>query len=208
MITCPTPLPAKDRILLGHGSGGRLSAELLRDIFLPVFRSPVLGRLDDQAILQIGSERLAFTTDSFVVHPLFFPGGDVGRLAVNGTVNDLAMSGARPLYLSLGFIIEEGLAVDDLTRVVASIREAAREASVDVVAGDTKVVERGKGDGLFITSSGVGVIEAKRPVTPSEVRAGDAVLVSGTVGQHGVAVIWHRRPPSSRSRPCGLQPTA
>ena len=145
--------------------------------------------LHDSAVLERPSGALAFTTDSFVVHPLFFPGGDVGRLAVNGTVNDLAMSGARPLYLSLGFILEEGLAVDDLTRVVTSIQEAAREASVAVVAGDTKVVERGKGDGLFITSSGVGVVVAKRPVTPSEVRPGDAVLVSGTVGQHGVAVM-------------------
>ena len=188
-ITCPVPLGNGRRILLAHGGGGRLTRDLVENVFVPAFRNDALAVLHDSAVLARPSGALAFTTDSFVVHPLFFPGGDVGALAVNGTVNDLAMSGARPLYLSLGFILEEGLAVDDLTRVVASIREAAREASVAVVAGDTKVVERGKGDGLFITSSGVGVVVAKRPVTPSEVRAGDAVLVSGTVGQHGVAVM-------------------
>jgi len=188
-ITCPVPLGNGRRILLAHGGGGRLTRDLVESVFVPAFRNDALAVLHDSAVLERPAGALAFTTDSFVVHPLFFPGGDVGRLAVNGTVNDLAMSGARPLYLSLGFIIEEGLEVDDLTRVVASIREAAREASVAVVAGDTKVVERGKGDGLFITSSGVGVIEAKRPVTPSEVRPGDAVIVSGTVGQHGVAVM-------------------
>jgi hydrogenase expression/formation protein HypE len=188
-ITCPVPLGNGRRILLAHGGGGRLTRDLVENVFVPAFRNDALAVLHDSAVLERPSGALAFTTDSFVVHPLFFPGGDVGALAVNGTVNDLAMSGARALYLSLGFIMEEGLAVDDLTRVVASIREAAREASVAVVAGDTKVVERGKGDGLFITSSGVGVVEAKRPVTPSEVRAGDAVLVSGTVGQHGVAVM-------------------
>ena len=188
-ITCPVPLRAGGRILLGHGGGGRLTRDLVERIFLPAFQNDALAALHDSAVLERPSGRLAFTTDSFVVHPLFFPGGDVGKLAVTGTVNDLAMSGARPLYLSLGFILEEGLAVDDLTRVVASVQEAARDASVAVVAGDTKVVERGKGDGIFITSSGVGVVEAKRPVAPSEVRAGDAVLVSGPVGQHGVAVM-------------------
>jgi hydrogenase expression/formation protein HypE len=188
-ITCPVPLGNGRRILLAHGGGGRLTRDLVENVFVPAFRNDALAVLHDSAVLERPSGALAFTTDSFVVHPLFFPGGDVGRLAVNGTVNDLAMSGARPLYLSLGFILEEGLAVDDLTRVVTSIQEAAREASVAVVAGDTKVVERGKGDGLFITSSGVGVVVAKRPVTPSEVRPGDAVLVSGTVGQHGVAVM-------------------
>lgn len=188
-ITCPVPLGNGRRILLAHGGGGRLTRDLVENVFVPAFRNDALAVLHDSAVLERPSGALAFTTDSFVVHPLFFPGGDVGTLAVNGTVNDLAMSGARPLYLSLGFILEEGLAVDDLTRVVASIQEAAREASVAVVAGDTKVVERGKGDGLFITSSGVGVVVAKRPVTPSEVRPGDAVLVSGTVGQHGVAVM-------------------
>jgi len=188
-LVCPVPLHDGRRILLAHGGGGRLTRELVEQVFLPAFRNDALAALHDAAVLERPAGRLAFTTDSFVVQPPFFPGGDVGKLAVTGTVNDLAMSGARPLYLSLGFILEEGLAVDDLARVVASIREAARDASVAVVAGDTKVVERGKGDGIFITSAGVGVVEARSPVAPSEVRAGDAVLVSGPVGQHGVAVM-------------------
>ena len=188
-IVCPVPLHDGRRILLAHGGGGRLTRDLVEQVFLPAFRNDALAVLHDAAVLEQPAGRLAFTTDCFVVRPLFFPGGDVGKLAVTGTVNDLAMSGARPLYLSLGFILEEGLAVDDLIRVVASIREAAREASVAVVTGDTKVVERGKGDGIFITSAGVGVVEARSPVAPSEVRAGDAVLVSGPVGQHGVAVM-------------------
>lgn len=188
-IICPVPLADGRRILLAHGGGGRLTRDLVEHVFLPAFRNDTLAALHDSAVLERPAGRLAFTTDSFVVHPLFFPGGDVGKLAVTGTVNDLAMSGARPLYLSLGFILEEGLPVDDLMRVVASVQAAAREASVTVVAGDTKVVERGKGDGIFITSSGVGVIVAPRPVAPTEVRPGDAVLVSGSVGQHGVAVL-------------------
>jgi len=188
-IVCPVPLHDGRRILLAHGGGGRLTRDLVEQVFLPAFRNDALAALHDAAVLERPAGRLAFTTDSFVVRPLFFPGGDVGKLAVTGTVNDLAMSGARPLYLSLGFILEEGLAVDDLFRVVASIREAAREASVAVVTGDTKVVERGKGDGIFITSAGVGVVEARSPVAPTEVRPGDAVLVSGPVGQHGVAVM-------------------
>ncbi|HVO34191.1 MAG TPA: hydrogenase expression/formation protein HypE [Gemmatimonadales bacterium] len=188
-ITCPVPLGDGGRILLAHGGGGRLTRDLVERIFLPAFRNDTLAALHDSAVLERPPGRLAFTTDSFVVHPLFFPGGDVGKLAVTGTVNDLAMSGARPLYLSLGFILEEGLAVDDLVRVVASVRAAAEAAAVSVVAGDTKVVERGKGDGVFITSAGVGIVEARRPVAPTEVRAGDAVLVSGPVGQHGVAVL-------------------
>ena len=191
-ISCPVPLADGRRILLAHGGGGRLTRDLVERVFLPAFRNDTLAALHDSAVLERPGGRLAFTTDSFVVHPLFFPGGDVGKLAVTGTVNDLAMSGARPLYLSLGFILEEGLAVDDLMRVVASAQAAAHEASVTVVAGDTKVVERGKGDGIFITSSGVGVVEARRPVAPGEVRPGDAVLVSGSVGQHGIAVMVQR----------------
>jgi len=188
-IVCPVPLGDGGKVLLAHGGGGRLTRDLVERIFVPAFRNDALAVLHDSAVLERPAGALAFTTDSFVVRPLFFPGGDVGTLAVTGTVNDLAMSGARPLYLSLGFILEEGLAVDDLARVVASIASAAREASVAVVAGDTKVVERGKGDGIFITSAGVGVVVAKRPVAPSEVRPGDAILVSGPVGQHGVAVM-------------------
>jgi hydrogenase expression/formation protein HypE len=188
-IVCPVPLPAGQRILLAHGGGGRMTRDLVERLFVPAFRNDTLAALHDSAVLDVPASRLAFTTDSFVVRPIFFPGGDVGTLAVNGTVNDLAMSGARPLYLSLGFILEEGLAVDDLTRVVASVQRAAREADVVVVAGDTKVVERGKGDGIYITSSGIGAIVAPRPVTPAAVRPGDVVIVSGPVGQHGVAVM-------------------
>jgi hydrogenase expression/formation protein HypE len=188
-IVCPVPLPAGGRILLAHGGGGRMTRDLVEQLFVPAFRNDVLAALHDSAVLDVPAGRLAFTTDSFVVRPMFFPGGDVGTLAVNGTVNDLAMSGARPLYLSLGFILEEGLAVDDLTRVVGSVQRAAREANVAVVAGDTKVVERGKGDGIYITSSGIGAVVARRPVAPAEVRPGDAIIVSGPIGQHGVAVM-------------------
>jgi hydrogenase expression/formation protein HypE len=186
---CPVPLPVGGRILLGHGGGGRLTRDLVEQLFLPAFRNAALDALHDAAVLDAPGTRLAFTTDAFVVQPLFFPGGDVGTLAVNGTANDLAMAGARPRYLSLGFILEEGLAAEDLARVVSSIQGAARAAGVTVVAGDTKVVERGKGDGVYITSAGVGEVVAPRPVAPSEIRDGDAVLVSGTVGQHGVAVM-------------------
>jgi hydrogenase expression/formation protein HypE len=192
MITCPTPLPAKDRILLGHGSGGRLSAELLRDVFLPVFRSPVLGRLDDQATLPIGAERLAFTTDSFVVKPLFFPGGDIGSLAVHGTINDLAMGGGEPLFLSAAFIIEEGFAIADLARIAASMAAAAEAAGVEIVTGDTKVVEKGKGDGLFINTTGIGRIPAGVQLSASAALPGDQVLLSGFLGDHGIAILSAR----------------
>jgi hydrogenase expression/formation protein HypE len=188
-LSCPVPLHDGRRVLLAHGGGGRLTRDLVEQIFLPAFRNDALAALHDAAVLEPPAGRLAVTTDSFVVHPLFFPGGDVGKLAVTGTVNDLAMSGARALYLSLGFILEEGLLVDDLARVVASVRDAAREAEVAVVAGDTKVVEKGKGDGVFITSTGVGVVVARGTIAPSAVRPGDAILVSGPVGQHGVAVM-------------------
>src|SRR5208337_4395608 len=152
-MNCPAPLADKDTILLGHGSGGRLSAELVRDLFLPVFQNPALARLDDQAIVNVNGQRLAMTTDSFVVKPLFFPGGNIGSLAVHGTVNDLAMGGATPLFLSAAFIIEEGFPMEDLRQVVESLRQAAADAGVQVVTGDTKVVEKGKGDGLFINTT-------------------------------------------------------
>src|SRR5450631_2120025 len=148
-FVCPTPVQQRDRIVLGHGSGGRLSAELLRDVFLPLFSNPVLDRMDDQAIVEIGGARIAFTTDSFVVQPLFFPGGDIGKLAVHGTVNDLAVGGAIPRFLAAAFILEEGLPLDDLRRIAASMRAACAEAGVTLVTGDTKVVDRGKGDGVF-----------------------------------------------------------
>jgi hydrogenase expression/formation protein HypE len=191
-FTCPAPLPARDTVLLGHGSGGRLTADLIRELFLPAFANAVLARLDDQAIVQLNGTRLAFTTDSFVVKPLFFPGGDIGRLAVHGTVNDLAMGGARPLFLSAAFIIEEGLPMETLRRVVESLREAARESGVEVVTGDTKVVEKGSGDGLFITTSGLGVVPEGLQLSADRALPGDRVLLSGSIGEHGIAILAQR----------------
>lgn len=191
-FTCPVPWPAQDTVLLGHGSGGKLSADLIRELFLPAFANPVLARMDDQAIVQLNGTRLAFTTDSFVVKPLFFPGGDIGRLAVHGTVNDLAMGGARPLFLSAAFIIEEGLPMETLRRVVHSLREAAREANVEVVTGDTKVVEKGSGDGLFINTSGIGVVPEGLRLSADTALPGDCVLLSGSIGDHGMAILAQR----------------
>jgi len=191
-LTCPAPLPAKDKILLGHGSGGRLSADLLREIFLPAFRNPVLAQLNDQAVVNVEGVRLAFTTDSFVVNPLFFPGGDIGSLAVYGTVNDLAMGGAEPLFLSAGFIIEEGLPVETLRQVVSSFRQAAERVGVEVVTGDTKVVEKGKGDGLFINTSGIGRVPAGVNLSADQGRPGDCIILSGTLGDHGIAILSQR----------------
>ena len=191
-LSCPTPLPAKDTILLGHGSGGKLSAELIRDIFLPAFQNPVLARLDDQAIVNVNGQRLAITTDSFVVKPLFFPGGNIGSLAVHGTVNDLAMGGATPLFLSAAFIIEEGFPMDELRRVVNSLRQAAAEAGVQVVTGDTKVVEKGKGDGLFINTTGIGLVPEGIDLSADRARPGDKVLLSGSIGDHGIAILAQR----------------
>ena len=191
-LSCPAPLAAKDTILLGHGSGGKLSAELIRDIFLPAFQNPVLARLDDQAIVNVNGQRLAITTDSFVVKPLFFPGGDIGSLAVHGTVNDLAMGGATPLFLSAAFIIEEGFSMDELRRVVNSLRQAAAEAGVQVVTGDTKVVEKGKGDGLFINTTGIGLVPDGVDLSADRARPGDKVLLSGSIGDHGIAILAQR----------------
>jgi hydrogenase expression/formation protein HypE len=191
-LSCPTPLRAKDTILLGHGSGGKLSAELIRDIFLPAFQNPVLARLDDQAIVNVNGQRIAITTDSFVVKPLFFPGGDIGSLAVHGTVNDLAMGGATPLFLSAAFIIEEGFSMDDLRRVVNSLRQAAAEVGVQVVTGDTKVVEKGEGDGLFINTTGIGLVPEGIELSADRARPGDKVLLSGSIGDHGIAILAQR----------------
>ncbi|MGI8772881.1 MAG: hydrogenase expression/formation protein HypE [Acidobacteriaceae bacterium] len=190
--SCPIPLFEHKQIVLGHGSGGKLTSELIEQIFLPAFRNPVLDKLDDQAVVTIKGARLAFTTDSFVVTPIFFPGGDIGRLAVHGTVNDLAMSGARPLYLSAAFILEEGLAVEDLRRVVASMRSAAQEAGVQFVTGDTKVVNRGKGDQVFITTTGIGVIEGSVNISADRARPGDKIILSGYIGDHGMAIMSQR----------------
>ena len=189
---CPLPITSHQQIVLGHGSGGKLSAQLIEQVFLPAFQNPLLDKLDDQAVFPVREGRLAFTTDSFVVTPIFFPGGDIGRLAVNGTVNDLAMSGARPLYLSAAFILEEGLALDDLRRVVASMSEAARDAGVQLVTGDTKVVNRGKGDKVFITTTGIGVIERPVSISADQARPGDTIILSGFIGDHGMAILSQR----------------
>lgn len=181
----------EDRILLAHGSGGKLSHDLVEENFVPLFNNTILRKLDDSAVFEL-SGRLAFTTDSYVVNPIFFPGGDIGRLAVCGTVNDLAMSGAVPKYLSISLIIEEGLSMSELQRVVASIKDAALEAEVQVVAGDTKVVDRGSADKLFINSSGLGVITPSVDLSSSNAKAGDKVILSGSVGDHGIAVISKR----------------
>jgi len=191
-LQCSVPLAAKESVLLGHGSGGRMSGDLLRNIVLPALQNPVLERLDDQAIVEIGGSRIAFTTDSFVVKPLFFPGGDIGTLAVNGTVNDLAMGGAEPLFLSLALILEEGLPLETLRRVMESIRVAAAVANVAVVTGDTKVVEKGSGDGLFVNTSGIGVVAAGVRLSADQARPGDRVLLSGTIGDHGITILSQR----------------
>jgi hydrogenase expression/formation protein HypE len=183
---------SSDRILLGHGSGGRLSHDLLRAVFLPRFRGEALGKLADAAILEVPGGRIAFTTDSFVVKPLFFPGGDIGRLSVCGTVNDLAVMGAVPRYLSCGFILEEGMELATLERVLDSMRAAADEAGVEVVTGDTKVVERGGADGLFINTSGIGIVPPGVDLSAGKIRVGDRVILSGSIGEHGVAVLAQR----------------
>jgi hydrogenase expression/formation protein HypE len=191
-LTCPAPLAAKDTVLLGHGSGGKLSAELIRDVFLPSLNNEVLARLDDQAVVNINGQRLALTTDSFVVKPLFFPGGDIGSLAVHGTVNDLAMGGATPLFLSAAFIIEEGFSIEELRRIVDSMHGAAADAGVQVVTGDTKVVEKGKGDGVFINTTGIGIVPDGVELSADRARPGDKVLLSGSIGEHGIAIMAQR----------------
>lgn len=183
-----------EQIILSHGSGGKATHNLVEGLFGPAFANPLLERMDDFASFVVaGSQaRLAFTTDSYVVSPLFFPGGNIGSLAVHGTVNDLAMAGARPLYLSAGFILEEGFPIADLRRIVETMAEAAAAAGVAIVAGDTKVVQRGKADGVFINTAGVGLIEASWPIGQSEARPGDKVLLSGPVGDHGIAIMLAR----------------
>ena len=191
--SCPVPVSQYDRVLLGHGSGGRLSADLVQRLFLPAFHNDILARLEDQAVCDLaphgGAGRIAFTTDSFVVKPIFFPGGDIGSLAVNGTINDLAMGGATPLFLSAAFILEEGLPLEDLRRIAASMRAACDAAGVTLVAGDTKVVDRGKGDQVFITTAGIGMVPPGVSLSVSACRPGDRVIVSGTIGDHGIAIM-------------------
>jgi len=190
--TCPVPLSPKDTIVLGHGSGGRLSHDLLKRLFLPELGKAAPRALDDSAVLTVGGEKLALTTDSHVVSPLFFPGGDIGKLAVCGTVNDLAMAGATPLALTCGFVIEEGLSMDVLQRVVQSMRDAATEAGVYIAAGDTKVVQKGGADKLFINTSGIGKIPVSVDISGANARPGDVIIISGTLGDHGIAVLSAR----------------
>jgi hydrogenase expression/formation protein HypE len=207
-VSCPIPLERYPQILMAHGGGGRLMHQLIEEMFVPTFGNSMLNVRHDAATMHLQGGRFAFTTDSYVVQPLFFPGGDIGSLAVNGTVNDLAMAGARPLYLSAGFILEEGLPMETLWRVVQSMQQAAQKAKVQIITGDTKVVDRGKGDGLFINTAGIGRVEqaksclagAKRSsrlrlpdtraeIAPQQVQPGDILLLSGDIGRHGMAVM-------------------
>jgi hydrogenase expression/formation protein HypE len=188
-LQCPLPLDRYPHVMLAHGGGGKLMHQLIEQVFLEAFRNPLLETRHDGAVLDLGGQRVAFTADSYVVRPLFFPGGDIGSLAVDGTVNDLAMCGARPLYLSAGFILEEGLPMETLWRIVQSMRQAAQAAGVQIVTGDTKVVDRGKADGVFISTAGVGLVPAGVDLQPARVRPGDAVLVSGDLGRHGIAIM-------------------
>ena len=191
--TCPLPLRGQDRVVIGHGGGGKLSAELIENVFLPSFGTSAEAELHDSAMLDVSSvDRLAFSTDSYVVRPLFFPGGCIGDLAINGTVNDIAMSGAQPIALSAGFILEEGLPMNVLGRIAEEMGAAARRADVRVVTGDTKVVDAGLADGLYVNTAGIGVIPDGVDIRPSRTRAGDVVIVSGPIGMHGVAVMSQR----------------
>jgi hydrogenase expression/formation protein HypE len=187
--TCPLPLSDYQEIVLAHGSGGKISQQLIQEILLPQFRNELLDVQHDGAVFSVNGARLAFSTDSFVVSPIFFPGGDIGKLAIHGTVNDLAMCGARPLYLSAGFILEEGLSMREFQAVVLSMREAAVTAGVALVTGDTKVVDRGKADKIFVNTSGIGLVPEKVNIHPGRARAGDKVIVSGEIAVHGIAIM-------------------
>jgi len=187
--SCPVPLTQYLHVLLAHGGGGRMMHQLISRMFLAAFSNPLLNTHHDAAVVELPGRRMAFTTDSYVVRPLFFPGGDIGSMAVHGTVNDLAMAGARPLYLSSAFILEEGLPMETLWRIVCSMRDAARRCGVQIITGDTKVVDHGKGDGVFINTAGVGVVEHALDIAPARVRSGDVILVNGDVGRHGMAIM-------------------
>jgi hydrogenase expression/formation protein HypE len=191
-FACPIPQIDGSRILLGHGGGGKLTQMLIDTIFAPAFANPFLDARHDGAVVELGGRRVAFTTDAYVVRPLFFPGGDIGRLAVYGTVNDLAMCGARPLFMSLGLVLEEGLPIDTLRRLTHSMQAASTEAGVQIVTGDTKVVDKGKGDEVFVCTSGIGLVEHDVVVAPDQILPGDAVVLSGDVGRHGIAVMASR----------------
>lgn len=187
--SCPLPISDHKEIVLAHGSGGKMTHRLIEKMILPAFGNPLLAPLHDGAIFSIGNTKFAFSTDSYVVKPIFFPGGDIGKLAVHGTVNDLAMCGARPLYLSAAFIIEEGFSMQDFWRIVQSMREAADAAGISLITGDTKVVDRGKGDQIFINTSGVGLVEEGVDIRPDRARVGDKIIVSGEIATHGIAIM-------------------
>ncbi len=189
---CPIPISQYPQVMLAHGGGGKLMHQLIEQMFVPAFRNPLLASRHDGAVFRVAEGKMAFTTDSYVVKPLFFPGGDIGSLAVNGTVNDLAMCGARPLYLSAGFILEEGFEMETLWRIVNSMKNAASDAGVLLATGDTKVVDKGKGDGIFINTAGVGVIADGVEIGPERVSPGDAVILSGDLGRHGIAIMAAR----------------
>lgn len=188
--SCPVPLRHDERVVLGHGGGGQMSAELIREVFMPAFGAAAASATPtDSHVFDLGGARLAFTTDTYVVQPLFFPGGNIGELAVNGTVNDLATSGARPLKLSTGFVLEEGLEIEVLRRIAESMGAAALAAGVELVTGDTKVVDTGHGDGLYVNTAGIGVVPPGVDIRPERARPGDVLIVSGPIGMHGIAVL-------------------
>lgn len=191
-LNCPLPISDTDHVLLGHGSGGRLTHRLISDIFYPAFRNPLLEQDHDGSVFPIGQGRLAISTDSFVVDPIFFPGGNIGDLAVNGTVNDIACCGAKPLYLTAGFILEEGLLMKDLQQIVLSMKDAAEKAGVSIIAGDTKVVERGKCDRIFINTTGIGVVAEGVDISPRNAAVGDVIICSGPIGVHGITILSTR----------------
>jgi len=187
--SCPIPISQYPHVLMAHGGGGRLMHQLIGKMFLTAFRNPLLETQHDSTVVELTGKKIAFTTDSYVVRPLFFPGGDVGSMAVHGTVNDLAMSGAHPLYLSAAFIIEEGLPMETLWKIACSMAAAATRCGVQIITGDTKVVDKGKGDGVFLNTAGIGIVEHNLNIAPPSVRPGDAVLVSGDLGRHGMAIM-------------------
>jgi hydrogenase expression/formation protein HypE len=191
-LQCPLPITRHDTIQLGHGSGGKMMSDLIGKLFLWAFDNPYLRKLDDQAVVEINGVRLAISTDSFVVDPIFFPGGNIGELAVYGTVNDVCMSGARPLFLSAGFVLEEGFSLDDLRKIVESMRAAAARAGVMIVTGDTKVVNKGKGDKIFINTTGIGLVDHGFSLSSGNLQPGDILLLSGSIGDHGIAILSQR----------------
>jgi len=191
-LNCPIPKSEYDKILLAHGGGGSLTHQLISKIFLPQFDNELLNAQHDSAVFTIGKNKFAFTTDSYVVQPIFFPGGDIGELAVNGTINDLSVAGAKPLFISVSFIIEEGFPIDDLWKIVLTMKKAAEKSEVKIVTGDTKVVERGKGDKIFINTSGIGTVEEGIQISPKNCKAGDVIILSGSIADHGIAIMSAR----------------